>query len=84
MSDLPPELIVLIEVHQSGIHWMEPRELHIDSIADTENTRLGDGSKDGDFIVVRADAYCEPVSVSIDRRELRRRCLVEESRQGRF
>jgi len=39
--------LLLVEVHNSGIHWMEPRDLHISQMAPTINARQGQGIGSG-------------------------------------
>ena len=39
--------ILLVEVHDSGIHWMEPRDLHISQMATTINAERGQGISSG-------------------------------------
>ena len=35
--------IFVVEVHHSGIHWMEPRDLHVSQMAPTINPKHGQG-----------------------------------------
>jgi hypothetical protein len=35
--------IFVVEVHNSGIHWMEPRDLHVSQMAPTVNAKHGQG-----------------------------------------
>jgi len=37
----------LVEVANSGIHWMEPRDLHVGQMAPTVNPRAGQGISSG-------------------------------------
>jgi len=42
-SDGPSQTILLVEVASSGIHWMEPRDLHVEEIAPIINPTAGQG-----------------------------------------
>lgn len=42
-SDGPSGVIQLVEVASSGIHWMEPRDLHVIQMAPTVNAKAGQG-----------------------------------------
>jgi hypothetical protein len=35
--------LLVVESHHSGIHWMEPRDLHVTQMAPTINARAGQG-----------------------------------------
>ncbi len=35
--------LLIVEVHNSGIHWMEPRDLHVTQMATTVNPQHGQG-----------------------------------------
>jgi len=39
--------LLLVEVHDSGIHWMEPRDLHVSQMAPTINSERGQGISSG-------------------------------------
>jgi len=43
VSDGTLNTIVLVEVHNSGIHWIEPRDLHVVQMAPTINPQRGQG-----------------------------------------
>jgi prepilin-type processing-associated H-X9-DG protein len=43
MNDGPANTLLLVEVVGSGIHWAEPRDLTIDQIAPTVNSKSGFG-----------------------------------------
>jgi hypothetical protein len=43
MTDGPANVLLVVEVHDSGIHWMEPRDLHISQMAPTINAQHGQG-----------------------------------------
>lgn len=43
VTDDPAEIISLVEVADSGIHWMEPRDLHVVQMAKGINSEHGQG-----------------------------------------
>ena len=43
LQDGPGNVILIVEVHNSGIHWMEPRDLHVSQMAQTINAPHGQG-----------------------------------------
>ena len=43
VTDGPENTILLVEVKDSGIHWMEPRDLHVLQMAPTINPKAGQG-----------------------------------------
>jgi hypothetical protein len=42
-KDGTPNVILVVEVHHSGIHWMEPRDLHVSQMAPMVNPKHGQG-----------------------------------------
>jgi prepilin-type processing-associated H-X9-DG protein len=46
-GDGASKTIMLAEVHDSGIHWMEPRDLHLTQMAPTINAPSGQGISSG-------------------------------------
>jgi len=42
-QDGPANVLLVVEVHDSGIHWMEPRDLHVSQMSPTINAPLGQG-----------------------------------------
>jgi hypothetical protein len=43
LKDGPGNVILIVEVHNSGIHCMEPRDLHVTQMATTINPKHGQG-----------------------------------------
>ena len=43
MADGTANVLLVVEVHDSGIHWMEPRDLHVTQMAPTINAPHGQG-----------------------------------------
>jgi prepilin-type processing-associated H-X9-DG protein len=43
IKDGVENVIAVVEVHNSGIHWMEPRDLHVQQMAPTINAPHGQG-----------------------------------------
>ncbi len=43
IGDGTSNTILVVEVHQSGIHWMEPRDLHVIQMAPGINPKAGQG-----------------------------------------
>lgn len=43
IADDPEATLLLVEVADSGVHWMEPRDLHIGQMAPTVNPKAGQG-----------------------------------------
>ncbi|HZL89302.1 MAG TPA: DUF1559 domain-containing protein [Pirellulaceae bacterium] len=43
ITDDKGNTILVVEVHNSGIHWMEPRDLHVTQMARTINAAKGQG-----------------------------------------
>ena len=46
-TDGTANVIIVVEVHHSGIHWMEPRDLHVTQMAATINAQHGQGINSG-------------------------------------
>ena len=42
-QDGTSKVLMVVEVHHSGIHWMEPRDLHVSQMAPTINPKHGQG-----------------------------------------
>ena len=42
-QDGTSKVLMVVEVHNSGIHWMEPRDLHVSQMAPTVNPKHGQG-----------------------------------------
>jgi prepilin-type processing-associated H-X9-DG protein len=42
-ADGTSNVLLVVEVHNSGIHWMEPRDLHVTQMAPTINPPAGQG-----------------------------------------
>lgn len=47
LKDGSSKTIMLVEVHNSGIHWMEPRDLHVTQMPMTINPPRGQGISSG-------------------------------------
>ena len=61
-TDGPQNTILLVEVADSGIHWMEPRDLHVGQMAPGINPKSGQGISSlhqGGANVVFADGHVE-------------------------
>jgi hypothetical protein len=43
IADGSCDTLLVVESHHSGIHWMEPRDLHVTQMAPTINARAGQG-----------------------------------------
>lgn len=43
VKDNPDATLLIVEVRNSGIHWMEPRDLHVSQMATTINPKRGQG-----------------------------------------
>lgn len=43
ISDGTSNTLLVVEVHNSGIHWLEPRDLHVTQMATTINPQAGQG-----------------------------------------
>lgn len=43
IKDNRANTIMLVEVHHSGIHWMEPRDLHVLQMSPVVNPKIGQG-----------------------------------------
>ncbi|HEX5104688.1 MAG TPA: DUF1559 domain-containing protein [Pirellulaceae bacterium] len=43
LEDGPAQVVAVVEVHNSGIHWMEPRDLHANQMAPKINAPRGQG-----------------------------------------
>lgn len=86
IGDLDGDTIVLIEVHDSGVHWMAPGDL---SIAELENstsiqTLIGvPGHGQTGFIIGFADCEVWRMSYEVPIHLLKRYCLVESAKQHR-
>jgi len=60
ISDDGSKTLLLVEVANSGIHWMEPRDLHILQMAPTVNAKAGQGISSrhqGGAFVLPADIH---------------------------
>lgn len=74
LSDGPSHTILLVEVVNSGIHWMEPRDLHVLQMAPTINPTAGHGissTHEGIVMVSYADGRQVPIPETISPEELR-------------
>jgi prepilin-type processing-associated H-X9-DG protein len=70
-SDGPPNTLLVVEVANCGIHWMEPRDLHVGQMAPTINAKSGQGISSrhtGGANVLAADGSVRfiPESLSIE------------------
>jgi type II secretory pathway pseudopilin PulG len=58
ITDGTSNTLLVVEVHDSGIHWMEPRDLHVTQVAPTINPGGGQGISsphEGGAYVLRAE-----------------------------
>lgn len=77
-TDGTSNTFLVVESHNSGIHWMEPRDLHVTQMATTINPFDGQGvssAHEGGSFVVMGDGSVRFVSENVDRNTLRR--LIE-------
>ena len=75
ISDGTSNTLLVVESHNTGIHWMEPRDLRIGQMAMTVNSAGGQGvssSHTGGAHVVFGDGSVRFVSEHTDPRTLRR------------
>jgi hypothetical protein len=80
MKELPPDTIVMMEVKNAGIHWMEPRDLSIDEIlkmVDAGGLKRIGAHGEGPM-VVSAGWHVEVLPLWTDREELKRRLTAAE------
>jgi hypothetical protein len=80
LAKLPLDTIVMMEVKNVGIHWLEPRDLAIDEVlklVDAGGLKSISAHKQGP-IVLNAGGYAEELDVSMDRETLRRRLTAAE------
>jgi prepilin-type processing-associated H-X9-DG protein len=73
--------LLLVEVHNSGIHWMEPRDLHVGQMAMTVNPEAGQGisSPHADSAnVMFADGHGGPLSDDIKPELLRQLIDIDD------
>jgi hypothetical protein len=70
----------MLEVKDSGIHWMEPRDWTIDEIMKrVDDAGLGAlGPYSEGINVLRADLACETLDPAMDRESLRRRLTAAD------
>jgi hypothetical protein len=47
ITDGTDATLLVVEVSNSGIHWMEPRDLHVSQMAPTINSKSGQGISSG-------------------------------------
>ena len=74
ISDDRAETLLLVEVVNSGIHWMEPRDMHITQMAPGINPTAGQGissAHDGIVIVSFADGHQQMIPKTISPEDLR-------------
>jgi hypothetical protein len=80
LEKLPADTIVMMEVKNTGIHWMEPRDLTIDeimNIVDTKGLR-SIAPHNNVLIALCARGYVDQVDLSIDHESLRRRLTAAD------
>ena len=73
ITDDPTQTLLIVEVANSGILWMEPRDLHVTQMATTVNATSGQGicsEHPGGAVVVFADGHTEFLSESTTAEEL--------------
>jgi hypothetical protein len=78
VSDDSEETLLVVESSDSGIHWMEPRDLHISQMAMTVNPDTAQGIASphpGGAFVMRVDGAVRFVANDLDAETLRR--LIE-------
>ena len=73
--NVAPHSIIVIEIHDSGIHWMEPRDIDVDELSAA--TILGERGKD--FHVLFADGAIWHLKGDTPFDVVRRFCLVDEA-----
>lgn len=66
IKDGAANTIMLVETHNSGIHWMEPRDLDISDIARGINPPLGTGISSGHIHGVANVAFADAMVKAID------------------
>jgi hypothetical protein len=81
-TDGTSNVIFIVEVHHSGIHWMEPRDLHISQMARTINAQHGQGicsaHPPGGAQVALADGTVRFVPESLPADVLRSRIQIDD------
>lgn len=68
------QTILIAEVANSGIHWLEPRDLHLSQMAPTINSHTGQGISgrhSGYAVVAFADGRVKPISDNLSAAKLR-------------
>ena len=78
ITDGTSNTLLVVESHNSGIHWMEPRDLHVGQMATTINPPGGQGISSfhkGGAHVILADGSLQYISEKTDPEVLRR--LIE-------
>ena len=74
LSDGVGQTILLVEVANSGIHWMEPRDLYVAQMAPDINPTAGQGISSfhpGCALVSFADGHTEVLRTTVSSEELR-------------
>ena len=74
MTDGPETTLLLVEVANSGVHWMEPRDLHVLQMAPTINAKAGQGISSrhsGGAHAATADGRCRFLSETLPATTLR-------------
>ncbi len=74
ISDVPDDTLLVVEVADSGIHWMEPRDLHVVQMAPTINPAAGQGVSSSHAHVANvlfADGFTYSLSDGISPQDLR-------------
>lgn len=73
--------LLIVEVHNSGIHWMEPRDLHIGQMAMSINPKAGQGISSphaGGANVMFADGHGGPLPEDIKTNLLRQLIDIDD------
>jgi prepilin-type processing-associated H-X9-DG protein len=75
MRDGTDKTILVVEVANSGIHWMEPRDLHVVQMTPRINAPAGQGIRSrhpgGGVNVLFADAHIQYLSQDVTEEDLR-------------
>jgi prepilin-type processing-associated H-X9-DG protein len=74
------DTILIVEVANSGIHWMEPRDLNIQQMATTINAKPGQGISSchpSGAVVVFADGHVESLDTVTSAEQLRAMLTID-------
>lgn len=79
-GDGAADTILIVEIHNSGIRWMEPRDLHISQMAPLINAKAGQGISSlhaHGAVVVFADGHVEFLNEKTTAQQLRAMLTID-------